>query len=131
MKIAISILVLLVPMFSFAATKSYKIATKFFVDGKLVSAGQMITLPGKAAELSEQSDDAENTLKIKVVARDSSNKTTKDGILMKFEVEYQKGPRTIKSSPEILTQSGSEASVSVGGKEIKEDFQLKVIAIRQ
>ena len=128
MKLLVLFFAFLTSLFSFAATQSYQITTKFFVDGKLVSSPRITTLPGEAAEVSQHSDDSPDNIKIKVIATDLSNDKVKDGILMKFDIVYQNGARILKASPEILAASGSDADITIGDK--KGEIQLKVTAIR-
>ncbi len=91
----------------------------------------MTTNKGLPAEVSQVSEDSKEKMNMKVIVSDLSNEKIKDGILMKFDIEYSRGDQTIRSSPEILAKSGSEAMVSVGKTQTQEEVTLKVIATRE
>lgn len=115
----------------FAAPTKYRIESQLFINGKLISSPRMTTNKGLPAEVSQVSEDSKEKMNMKVIVSDLSNEKIKDGILMKFDIEYSRGDQTIRSSPEILAKSGSEAMVSVGKTQTQEEVTLKVIATRE
>lgn len=116
---------------AFAAPTTYHIHSQVFIDGKLISSPRIVTLAGEAAEITQTGDNQTDKFSLKVTPENISNNEIKDGILMKFDIEYTYGSRSIKSSPQVITKSGSEASVSIGKIQGKEEVLLKVTATRE
>lgn len=113
-----------------AAPHQYKIETQIFIDGKIVSSPKVITLENKAAEMTQVSENPYKQLKMKVIASENSANKIKDGISMKFDIDYITEGKTIQSSPHILVQSGKEAIITVGDKNGTR-IELKVTATRE
>jgi hypothetical protein len=116
---------------AFASTNQYRIETRLFVDGKLISSPQIVTRENEAAEISETNENPRNQVKIKVVASDVSDERVKDEVLMKFDVEYASDHRWVKSAPQVLAKPGSEATIRVADRQGDRDVQMKVIVTRQ
>src|SRR5258707_908767 len=102
-----SVIAVLTSTAVFAVPKHYRINSQLFIDGKLVSSPQVIANAGEPAEIMQVSENPHKEVKMKVVATSLSNENIRDGILLKFDVEYISGSRTVKSSPQILAKSGS------------------------
>ena len=88
-------------------------------------------MAGEAAEISSQVEASKDRLKMKVVATESKNRQIENGILMKFEIEYISGLKTIQSSPQILTKADSKATITVADSKGNEELVLKVVATRK
>jgi hypothetical protein len=123
------VLALVMSSSAFAVTTEppiYKITGTLFVNGQKLASQQIITAAGKSAEIKTMSDNHSES-KMKVVANQIEGK---DALQMKFEIEYRDDVHDIKMKPEIFSQLGSEAEVTVG-KSGEEPVTLKVIATRQ
>lgn len=131
MKIFLVALGLFVAAAAHATPNTYRIDSQLFIDGKLISSPKIITNAGESAELTQVGNNPNDKLSFKVVPEDFNNDKIKDGILMKFNIEYIYGSRSVKSSPQIIAKSGSEASISIGKMQNKEEVLLKVIATRE
>lgn len=136
MRWSLSFLVTLISMTATAAPNAYMISAQFFINDKLVSSPRIVTLAGEPSEISQVGEKPNSNelqkFRMKVLATEISNETIQDGILMKFEVESVTGSHTFKSTPQVLTKLGSEATISIGDTPAsKEKLFMKVIATRQ
>lgn len=115
--------------FSFASVKHYRIQTQIFIDGNLVSAPQIITNGSDPTEVTQVSENPYQELKMKVIASDKAIETVKNGILMKFQLEYKSDSKIAKLSPEIFASPGLEATIETIEK--NPAVFMKVIAPRE
>jgi len=115
-----------------ALSKNIMISAKLFINGKLISSPKIITIAGETAEISQISEEHQSIYRMKVLATNASDEKIKDGILMKFDIEANDGTSIIKSTPQVLTKIGSEATITVNGDQANQkELMLKVIATRQ
>ena len=136
MRWPLSFLVTLTSMTAAAASNAYMISAQIFINDKLVKSPRIVTLAGEPAEISQVSEKTNSNesqkFRMKVVATEVNNETIQDGILMKFEVESVTDTHTFKSTPQVLTKAGSEATISIGDTTTSKDKMfMKVIATRQ
>lgn len=115
---------------TFASTKHFRIAAEIYVDGKLVSTPRVVTNADESAEINSVSENPHQELKLKVVASDDTTKV-RDGIRMKFDVEYFDGFKTVKSSPKIVAKPGSESTIYVGNSKLAQGVEMKFVATRE
>ena len=118
---------------TWAAPTQYRINSQVYIDGKLVSSPKIITMANETAEIRQTTDNTEGAsdIRVRVTPSEFQNDAIPDGILMKFEVEYKAGNRVVKSSPQIIARSGSEAEVTVGRTPGQDDLKLKVTATQE
>ncbi len=131
MKIFILSSVALISSIAIAATKHYRIETQILVDGQLVSSPKVITNGDKATEISQISENPHKELRMKIIASDLTSDKVKDGILIKFDVEYVSGSKVVKASPQVLAKAGSEATIEIGNPESHQNLKMKIVATRE
>lgn len=129
MKALFFLIALVTAPIAFAATQHYQLDSKVFVDGKLISSPRLTVYANEAAEIKQHLDSPASELRMKVIASDVTNENVQNGILMKFDVSYLTGGRTIKSSPQIIAKAGEPATIEVGNKE--RTVKIEVIATRK
>lgn len=130
------LIVTLFSIISIAAPNAYMISAQFFINDKLVSSPRIITLAGEPSEISQVGEKPHSNelqkFRMKVVATEMNNETIQDGVLMKFEIEANTSSYKFKTTPQVLTKVGSEATILVSDTPInKEKLFMKVIATRQ
>jgi hypothetical protein len=107
MKAAGFVLVSLFALNGFSAISDYKVDTKVYLNDHPV--------PAREA-------------KVKVLSISKADAKLKDGILMKLAVEVHSNGKTVRSTPEILTRPGSEATIFVSEGEAADELKVKVSA---
>ncbi len=107
----------------------YLVSSKIYINGELISSNRIATLENFSSGISETSEDPKRKFfQMKVVASEISNEKIKDGILLKYDIEYLSGKRTISSKPQIIAKAGTEATIEISGKD---KIELKVTATRE
>ncbi len=124
-------LILIAGTSAFAANKGYDLRMNLTVDGKLVSAPQMIVEEGKTATVTQKNESGDESF-IEVTASEGSVKNN-NGILMKFTigVVQKNGERKIISQPQILAKENKKAEITVGSNAGTKDMSLTVVATRK
>lgn len=116
---------------SLAVQHKYRIQSQILIDGKVVSTPNIITMENEKANIQQVIENPDQEIKLEVIASELNNDKIKNRILMNFDVHYVSGNKNIKSNPQVIAKSGSEAIVTIGGKENSPELQMKILAIRE
>lgn len=104
----------------------YLVNSKIYINGKLISSNRIMTLEDLSSGISQTTEDSK--LQMNVVASEISNEKIEDGILLKYDIQYLSGKKTITSKPQIIAKAGAEATIEISAKD---KIELKVIATRE
>lgn len=114
-----------------AATSNdtFKISSKIFLDGKLVSSPKMVATANKHATLTTTSQDGKDKFKIDVIAKNISLPDKREFVQMNFDIQIQEGDKTIHTRPVFLLIPGKEGMLQLSS-DSRREIAMKVVAVK-
>lgn len=102
----------------------YKIASKLFIDGQLVSSPVIINNANQKSSI--QISDKGVSLKIALIVKDVS----KDNIRVNYDIQYTNGAEKMHSKPEMILIASQEGVIRIAS-DTNHLFEMKVVVERQ
>lgn len=105
---------------------TYKITSKIFVDGQLVSSPQIVAYAGQKATIALSHKNEGQSLKLALVAKDIPN----DNIKVSYNIQYNDGNTRIHSKPEMILVPNHEGVIHIASGS-GNSLEMKVITEKQ
>lgn len=109
-----------------AKKSTYKITSKIFVDGQLVSSPQIVAVANQKAAINLSKKNADQSLQLTVIANDIA----KDNIKVNYDIEYHDGNEKMHSKPEMIFIPNQEGIIRIAS-DLNHTFEMKVVVERQ
>jgi len=104
----------------------FKITSKIFIDGKLVTSPQIVAKANQKASIVLSGTDGGQGLGIESVAKDLS----KDNIEISYDIQYTDGEEKMHFKPKLVVTPNQEATMRIAS-DSDHSYEMKVIAERQ
>lgn len=104
----------------------FKITSKIFIDGNLVSSPQIVTYANQKASITLADSNGSQRLKISLIAND----IPQNKIKVSYDIQYRNGHDSIQTQPVMILVPGKEAVINIVSNS-GHSYELKVIAKRQ
>ncbi len=111
---------------------SFKITTKLFIDGKLVSSPVLFTLENKKAliVMADTNDADAQGLRIELVARNDSQHGMNDPIRINYDIQYSNGAEKMHSNPQVVVMPHQQGRINISS-DSKHSYDMYILAERE
>lgn len=104
----------------------FKITSKIFIDGKLVSSPQIVAHVNQKASITLSNKNENQSLMVALIAKDFA----KDNIRVNYNIQYNNGNEKMQSKPEMILVPNQEGVIRISS-DFGHSYEMKVIAERQ
>jgi beta-lactamase regulating signal transducer with metallopeptidase domain len=110
----------------FVKESIFKITSKIFIDGKLVSSPQIVANANQKASIVLSNKDGGQGLRIELIAKD----VAKHNIRINYDIQYTNGEEKMHSKPEVVVIPNQEGIIRIAS-DSGHLYEMKVIAERE
>jgi len=99
----------------------FDISSKIFLDGKLLSAPEIIARSSQSAAIFVSDKSGMSSLKIQLIARERSE----NAITIKFDIQYKNGNTHIETKPELVLAPEHEGVITLSNAQ--HPYEIRVL----
>lgn len=111
---------------------TFKITSKIFIDGKLVSSPVILALENQKAliVITNTNDAGAQGLRMELVARNVSKHGMNDPIGINYDIQYSNGAEKMHSKPQVVVTPHQEGRVNISS-DSNHSYEMDVLAERE
>lgn len=109
---------------------SFKITSKIFIDGKLLSSPLIVVYAQQPASITLSNDDATQSLRVGLVVKDVEMTGIKDAIGISYDIQYKNGKESMHTQPQIVVAPHKEGVVTISSG-AGHAYEMHVLAERE
>ncbi len=111
---------------------TFKITSKIFIDGKLVSSPVIVALENQKAliVITNTNDVGAQGLRMELVARNVSKYGRNDAIGINYDIQYSNGAEKMHSKPQVIVTPHQEGRINISS-DSNHSYEMYVLAERE